>query len=164
MSDLLELYQELILDHNRQPRNRGAVEDADRAAEGFNPLCGDQIRITLRLKDGVIDEVRFEGKGCAISTASASLMSEAVRGKTIDQARALFGQFHHLLTDERPAGGGESESGGGADADEAATPPLGKLAAFSGVRRFPARVKCATLAWHTLAAALDAKDSVVSTE
>jgi nitrogen fixation NifU-like protein len=156
MTDLLELYQELILDHNRQPRNRGAVDEPDRSAEGFNPLCGDQVTITLRLTDGVIDEVRFDGKGCAISTASASLMSEAVNGKTIDEARALFGRFHHLLTDE-PAPGGDATHPGDA-------PPLGKLEAFSGVRRFPVRVKCATLAWHTLVAALDDEPVVVSTE
>jgi nitrogen fixation NifU-like protein len=149
MSDLLELYQELILDHNRRPRNRGALEHPDHEAEGYNPLCGDRVHVDVKVKDGVIDEVRFDGAGCAISTASASIMSEAVKGRTIEEAERLFEQFHRLVTNEPAA----------KDA-----PPLGKLEAFAGVGRFPARVKCATLAWHTLTAALADRDDTVTTE
>ncbi|MHC5022384.1 MAG: Fe-S cluster assembly sulfur transfer protein SufU [Planctomycetota bacterium] len=149
MSELMDLYQELIIDHNRRPRNRGPLDGADHDAEGYNPLCGDRVTIHLVLKDDVIEDVRFEGGGCAISTASASIMTEAVKGKTIDEARALFERFHHLVTGE--AGPGEG-------------PPLGKLEAFGGVGKFPARVKCATLAWHTLQAAIDERKDVVSTE
>ena len=149
--DLADLYRDVILDHNRRPRNFGPLEPADASVEGFNPLCGD--RLTLRLKfDGErIGEVRFEGKGCAISTASASLMTEAVRGKTRAEVQALFDRVHELLT------------------SDAAPPPddLGKLAALSGVREYPARVKCASLCWHTLASALDPaahRPASVSTE
>ena len=147
MSDLLELYQELILDHNKRPRNRGALEHPDREAEGFNPLCGDRVQIDVRMDGEVIGAVRFDGAGCAISTASASLMSEAVEGRTPEEARALCERFVRLVT--------------GGDGDAAA---LGKLAAFAGVGRFPARVKCATLAWHTLMAALKGEGGTVSTE
>lgn len=139
MSDLRELYQEVIFDHNRRPRNFGRLRGANRSAEGFNPLCGDKLTLDLKMVDGVIEEVGFEGTGCAISTASASLMTEALKGKTEAEADALFAGFHAALT-----------GGSGAQA----VMPLGKLEVLSGVRDFPARVKCATLAWHTLHAAL----------
>jgi nitrogen fixation NifU-like protein len=148
MSELDDLYQELILDHNRRPRNRGRLETPDCEAEGYNPLCGDRVHIDVKLNGDVIEEVRFEGDGCAISTASASLMSEAVQGRTVQDSAAMFEQFHRLVTGE--------DGGDGAG--------LGKLEAFAGVGRFPARVKCATLAWHTLAAALEQSDDVVTTE
>ncbi|RMD79503.1 MAG: SUF system NifU family Fe-S cluster assembly protein [Gammaproteobacteria bacterium] len=143
MSELRELYQEVIFDHNRHPRNYGPLPGANREAQGHNPLCGD--RITLRLlvdPEGVIREARFEGSGCAISTASASLMTEALKGRRVEEAEALFRRFHALVTGE--AGEGRGEEG----------PPLGKLEVLAGVRAFPSRVKCATLAWHTLEAAL----------
>ena len=149
MDDLQELYQELILDHNKHPRNRRPLEDADLHADGYNPLCGDRVRININLSDGVIREATFEGKGCAISTASASLMTEALTGKTLAEARQIFAAFHAMLTAEHAAG---------TRAD------LGKLEAFSGVGRYPARVKCATLAWHTLCAALDKQEDIVTTE
>ncbi|HZP84627.1 MAG TPA: SUF system NifU family Fe-S cluster assembly protein [Chthonomonadaceae bacterium] len=148
MSDLRDLYQEVILDHNKRPRNFGKLEEATRKAEGYNPLCGDQVTVYLKLKEGVIEDIRFEGSGCAISKASASLMTSALKGKTTEEAARLFTEFHDLVT-------GESE----ADPDE-----LGKLAVFSGVREFPARVKCASLAWHTLHAALENQDEPVTTE
>jgi nitrogen fixation NifU-like protein len=136
--DLNDLYRDVILDHNRRPRNFGALESADASVEGFNPMCGDRLTLRLRLADGTISDIRFEGQGCAISTASASLMTEAVKGKTRSEALHLFDRVHRLLT------------------DDAAVPDdeLGKLAALSGVREFPARVKCASLCWHTLASAL----------
>ena len=149
MSNLRELYQEVILDHNRSPRNFGTLEGADRQAEGHNPLCGDRLSIAVKIDDGVVTDVRFQGSGCAISQASASLMTEGVRGKTLDQARALFDRFHRLLTDRTVV------------ADDAA---LGKLAVFAGVRDYPARVKCAILAWHTLRAAIDDTHEAISTE
>ncbi len=152
MSDLDDLYREVILDHNKNPRNRGRLEGADRSAEGYNPLCGDHVTVFLKIQDGRVAEATFEGSGCAISTASASLMTEAVKGRTLDEAKALFHRFHHLVTQEE-----RSE-------DEAGTPALGKLAVFSGVCKYPARVKCATLAWHTVNNALDARDDVVTTE
>ena len=130
--DLRELYQEVIFDHNRQPRNFHAMADADHQADGHNPLCGDQLTVYLRIEDGLVKDVSFVGHGCAISTASASLMTEAVKGKPVAEVEALFHDFHALLTDAPP------------DRD------FGKLAVLSGVREFPARVKCATLAWHTL--------------
>jgi nitrogen fixation protein NifU and related proteins len=148
MNDLGDLYQELILEHYRRPRNYGRVEDSNRMAEGFNPLCGDRLNLYLRLKDGVIEEAKFEGQGCAISTASASLMTEAVKRKTEAEAEALFRSFQDLVT--HPEG--------------EARPELGKLEALAGVRRFPVRVKCATLAWHTLHAALAQERSSVTTE
>ena len=150
MSELIDLYQDLILDHNRQPRNRGTLDPADRAANGHNPLCGDRVHITLILDGDVVKDIRFEGNGCAISTASASLMSEAVRGKTVTEAKAIFERFHDVVTHGDPEG--------------TAMESLGKLAAFTGVSRFPARVKCATLAWHTLIAALDEAAAPVTTE
>jgi nitrogen fixation NifU-like protein len=146
MSDLRELYQEVILEHNRHPRNFGAPAAANRRAEGNNPLCGDRVTVYVDLVDGRLRDVAFEGAGCAISTASASLMTEALKGLTLDEARALFGSFHQLVTQ-------------GSDGED-----LGDLAVFTGVREYPMRVKCATLAWHALMAALDAKDQPVSTE
>jgi len=148
MPGLDDLYQELILDHNKRPRNRGTLPHPDHTAEGYNPLCGDRVNIEVTMDGDVIADIRFDGDGCAISTASASLMSEAVKGRTLSEARALFERFHELVTSD------------GGDDDEA----LGKLAAFAGVGRFPARVKCATLAWHTLNAALEDKTDAVTTE
>jgi nitrogen fixation NifU-like protein len=143
MSELSEMYQEIILDHNRRPRNFGPMPDANHEATGNNPLCGDRVTIRLRTEGDRLEQVGFEGTGCAISTASASMMTEALRGKTRDEAQRLFERFHTLLT-----------SGAGAESEE-----LGSLAAFAGVREFPMRVKCATLAWHALRAALaDQKD------
>ena len=148
MSELRDLYQEVILDHNRRPRNFGPLPEANRQAEGYNPLCGDKVTVFLDVEDGRIAGVSFQGSGCAISTASASLMTEALAGRTVAEARELFRDFHDLVT----TGAGEG------------SPDLGKLAVFGGVREFPMRVKCATLAWHTLLAALEAKDQPVSTE
>jgi nitrogen fixation protein NifU and related proteins len=144
--ELNDLYRDVILDHNRRPRNFGPLEAADASVEGFNPLCGDRLMLRLKLAADRIADIRFEGQGCAISTASASLMTEAVKGKTREEALELFHRVHHLLTDDAPAG----EPGAGED--------LGKLAALSGVREFPARVKCASLCWHTLAAALQSRE------
>jgi nitrogen fixation NifU-like protein len=146
--DLKELYRDVILDHNRRPRNFGRIESSDSHAEGHNPLCGDRLTVWLRLKDDRIEDIRFEGKGCAISTASASLMTEAVKGKDKGTVRALYGRIHSLLTQQEAV----------PDAS------LGKLAALSGVREFPARVKCASLCWHTLNAALERGEATVSTE
>ena len=145
--DLADLYRDVIVDHNRRPRNRGPLPGATHRAEGNNPLCGDQLRVLLEMKDDRIGELRFEGTGCAISTASASLMSEAVRGRTRAEAAELFTAMHRMLTTP------------GVVPD----PQLGKLAALAGVREFPARVKCASLCWHTLDAALHARQQV-STE
>lgn len=150
MNGLGELYQQLIIDHNRNPRNFGPLEDANRTASGDNPLCGDRIRVYLRVANGIIEEARFEGNGCAISQASASLMTTAVRGKSPADALALFQAFHRMVTSP-PTVAAEAKA-------------LGKLAAFAGVRTFPARVKCANLAWHTLRAALEGDPSGVSTE
>ena len=150
MSDLRELYQEVILDHNRRPRNFRAIEDANRHAEGYNPLCGDRLSLYLKVEDGVIKDASFQGSGCAISKASASMMTDSVKGKTLSEARGMFEQFHQMVT---------------GNADPLMHPgQLGKLAVFEGVRQYPARVKCASLAWHTLRSAVDAKDQVVSTE
>lgn len=135
---LSDLYRDVILDHNRQPRNFGAVERPTASAEGLNPLCGDRLNLTLRLEGDRIADLRFNGEGCAISTASASLMTEAVKGRSRTEALALFERMHRLLTDDA----------------EPVAEDLGKLAALSGVREFPARVKCASLCWHTLASAL----------
>ena len=146
--DLKELYRDVILDHNRHPRNFGPLAGASHHAEGNNPLCGDCLSLTLRLNGERIEDIRFEGSGCAISTASASLMTEAVKGKDRSSVRQLFERMHALLTQP----------------DAAPDPALGKLAALSGVREFPARVKCATLAWHTFRAALAGKTEAVSTE
>ena len=146
--DLKERYRDVILDHNRRPRNVGRSEPCESHAEGYNPLCGDRLTVWLRLKDDRIEDIRFEGKGCAISTASASLMTEAVKGKDRAAVQALYGRVHSLLTQQAAV----------ADAS------LGKLAALSGVREFPARVKCASLCWHTLNAALERSVATVSTE
>ncbi len=153
MSDLREIYQEVILDHYRKPRNFSTLEAANQKASGHNPLCGDRVSIFLEIDNGVVKGVSFQGAGCAISTASASLMTETVKGKTLDEARALFHRFHEMMT-------GDSD---GERAD------LGKLEALSGVRQIPIRVKCATLAWHTLKAALEdggraRSEDAVSTE
>ena len=145
---LRELYQEVILDHTKNPRNFREIENASHDAKGHNPLCGDRLSLYILVEDGVIRDVSFKGAGCAISTASASMMTEALKGKTEAEAEALFGAFHSVVT-------------GKEDADEDA---LGKLAVFAGVRDYPVRVKCATLAWHTLNAALAAKAEAVSTE
>ncbi|MCH8149977.1 MAG: SUF system NifU family Fe-S cluster assembly protein [Planctomycetes bacterium] len=150
MSDINDLYQELILDHNRRPRNFRRIEGAARMAVGYNPLCGDRVTVYVEVEGDVVKDVSFEGSGCAISTASASLMSESLKGKTVTQAVSLFKKFHGLLT------------GKAAEDDEG--PALGKLKVFSGVGRFPARVKCATLVWHTFDAALRQKHEKVSTE
>ncbi len=146
MSDLRELYQQVILDHNRKPRNFRALCDANRTAEGFNPLCGDQLRLYLKVDDDVIKDAAFQGSGCAISKASASMLTSKVIGLPVAEAETLFRRFHAMLTGE----------GNGHD--------LGKLAVFAGVREFPSRVKCATLAWHTLQAALSGAAQPVSTE
>lgn len=150
MSDLRELYQEVILDHNKRPRNFQKLEGANRTAEGFNPLCGDQITVYLLVEDDVIREIAFQGSGCAISKASASMMTATVKGRTTAEAESLFETFHRMVT---------------ADLSTASDPLIvGKLAAFAGVREFPVRVKCATLPWHTLHAALEGREQVASTE
>lgn len=150
MGDVNELYQQVIIDHGRSPRNFRLLPDANRTAEGNNPLCGDRITLSLRVEDEVITDIGFEGSGCAISKASASLMTSAVRGKSTGEAEELFRAFHAMLT----------------DASRAPPDPgiLGKLAAFAGVRAFPARVKCANLSWHALHAALESVAEPVSTE
>jgi len=150
MSDLRELYQEIVLDHSKRPRGFGRLEHATHRAQGYNPLCGDQLELELTIEAGRVRDVRFTGKGCAISTASASLLTEAVRGRSLDEAHALFERFHAAVT--TPPG----------EAIDAA--PLGKLAALTGVREFPMRVKCASLAWHTLEAAVHGEAAPVSTE
>lgn len=151
MSDLMDLYQEVILDHNKQPRNFGPLADPDRYAEGSNPLCGDELQVFLKLDGERVAEIRFEGAGCAISTASASLMTEAIQGKSVSEIEDLFNGFHEMLTGDPSVVAQAGEE-------------LGKLAVFSGVREFPVRVKCATLAWHTLQAALKGRAKTVSTE
>ena len=150
MSGLGELYQQLIIDHNRSPRNFGPLDGANRVAAGDNPLCGDKIKLYLKVANDVIEEIRFEGSGCAISQASASLMTAAVQGKSPADALSLFTAFHGMVTSAPDAAGNARA--------------LGKLAAFAGVRAFPARVKCANLAWHTLRAALQGEPQAVSTE
>jgi nitrogen fixation NifU-like protein len=146
--DLKELYRDVILDHNKRPRNFGTLAHADAQADGHNPLCGDRLHLAMRLAGDRIEDVRFEGKGCAISVASASLMTEAIKGKTREEFRHLFDEVHALLTQH----------------DFATPEDLGKLAALSGVREFPARVKCASLCWHTADAALARSGEAVSTE
>jgi nitrogen fixation NifU-like protein len=147
MSELADLYQEVILDHNRRPRNYHTVDNASHTAEGYNPLCGDRLNLFLRIENGVVTDVGFQGSGCAISKASASLMTDSIKGRPVEEIRDLFQRFHTMVT----------------------TPPdkpvenLGKLSVLSGVREFPVRVKCASLAWHTLKAALD-REALVSTE
>jgi len=147
MSDLRELYQEVILDHSRRPRNFGACPNCNRDAKGHNPLCGDRLTVHLDVEGDTIRDAHFEGQGCAISVASASLMTEMIKGKTVAEAKALFEQFHAMVT------------GGDAGGDD-----LDKLEVLAGVRDYPVRVKCATLAWHTLAAALDNGHMPVVTE
>jgi nitrogen fixation NifU-like protein len=146
--DLKDLYRDVILDHNKRPRNFGRLESPDAHADGHNPLCGDRLSLFVRLNGDRVEDLRFEGKGCAISTASASLMTEAVKGKDKAAIHELFSKVHSLLTQQ----------------EALPDPSLGKLAALSGVREFPARVKCASLCWHTLNAALDRGASTVSTE
>ena len=149
MSELSELYQQVILDHNKKPRNFRKLEGANRTAEGFNPLCGDQLTVYLELEDEVVKDVSFEGSGCAISKAAASMMTQIVKGKTKQEVEDIFGEFHKMVTGEL---------------DEEKTPNnLGRLTIFSGVREFPARVKCASLSWHTMRAALNGEETV-STE
>jgi nitrogen fixation NifU-like protein len=148
MSDLRELYQQVIIDHNRKPRNFRALPDANRTSAGYNPLCGDQITLYLKVEDGVIVDAAFQGAGCAISKASASMMTSSIVGKPAAEAEALFHRVHAMLTEEPD--GGRSD--------------VGKLAVFAGVREFPSRIKCATLAWHTLQAALTGAAEPVSTE
>jgi len=152
MDDLRELYQEVILDHGRNPRNFRHPADCNRTAEGDNPLCGDQLTVYLKLgADGTVEDVAFEGRGCAISMASASMMTELVKGKTAAEAEALFEKFHHLVTDP------DADIDGAADDED-----LEKLVVLSGVRQFPMRVKCATLAWHTMTAAMEGKATVTT--
>ncbi len=145
--DLRELYQEVIFDHNRHPRNFHEMADADHQADGHNPLCGDRLTVFVKVKDGRVDDVSFVGEGCAISTASASLMTEAVKGQPIDDIESLFQDVHLLLTEARPEGR-----------------DFGKLEVLSGVREFPARVKCASLAWHTLHNAITQAGETAQTE
>ena len=147
MSDLTDLYQEVILDHNRRPRNFRTIEAASHHAEGFNPLCGDKLSLTMNVEGSSIADVAFQGSGCAISKASASLMTDAVKGKSVAEARSLFERFHRMVTTP----------------PDAPVEDLGKLSVLAGVRAFPVRVKCASLAWHTLKAALDRQEST-STE
>jgi nitrogen fixation NifU-like protein len=156
MSDLRDLYQEVILDHSKKPRNCGKLENANHKAEGYNPLCGDRFTLYARVDGGLIVDLRFEGSGCAISKASASMMTATLKGKTLEQAQDLFERFHRMVT--RCAGCGGCEE---AHVDQYA---LGKLSVFAGVCEFPARVKCASLAWHTLKAALEREEEPVSTE
>jgi nitrogen fixation NifU-like protein len=149
-SSLQELYQEMILDHNRRPRNFRVIEGG-RKSEGYNPLCGDRLTVYLRVENGRIQDASFQGSGCAISKASASMMTDSVKGKTLEEAEALFKRFHEMVT-----GGDKDSQEGHAD--------LGKLSVLAGVRQFPIRVKCATLPWHTLRAAVESISEVVSTE
>jgi nitrogen fixation NifU-like protein len=149
MFDLKDLYQEVIVDHNRSPRNFGKLDDADRKLEGFNPLCGDRLTLYVKLDGDRIGDIRFDGSGCAISVASASLMTEAMKGRTVGEAQEIFDRFHSLVT--------------GSDSPEDQV-KLGKLAALAGVRAYPSRVKCAVLCWHTLKSVLAGADAPVSTE
>jgi len=148
MSDLRELYQEVIFDHYRKPRNFHPLEGANHHAHGHNPLCGDQVTVYLKTENGMINDLSFEGSGCAISTASASLMTDALKGKKLAEVEQLFNEFHRMVTED----------------DGKQHPELGKLEVLAGVREFPARVKCATLAWHTLLAALKDQQQPITTE
>ena len=148
MDELQDLYREVILDHNRRPRNFGELADADRVIEGVNPLCGDKMTLYLKLADGKVQDVKFKGSGCAISVASSSLMTERVKGATVEASLALFDKVHDLLT----------------GAGDASPEELDKLAALAGVREYPTRVKCASLGWHALKAALDGGGAKISTE
>lgn len=149
LDDLRDLYQEVVFDHNRNPRNFRVIEHADRTIEGFNPLCGDRITLYLKMDGDRITDISFQGQGCAISTASASLMTEIVKGKTIQEAEKLFTAFHRIVT--------------GSD-DDLKLGELGKLAVLAGVKQYPSRIKCATLAWHSLESALKGEEKAVSTE
>jgi nitrogen fixation protein NifU and related proteins len=148
MADLRELYQQVILDHHKKPRNYRKLENGNRKAEGYNPLCGDRLTLYLKVENGVVTDVGFEGSGCAISTASASMMTDSLKGKTEAEIEALFHSFHDVVM-------------GKIDPDPE---KMGKLAVFAGVRDYPVRVKCATLAWHTLRAALQQSPETVATE
>jgi nitrogen fixation protein NifU and related proteins len=150
MFDLKDLYQEVIIDHNRSPRNFGKLENPTQVAEGYNPLCGDKLNLYLTMEDDLITDVRFDGSGCAISVASASLMTDSLKGKTIEEAEQLFHNFHNLIMEEE-------------NPDPEQMQALGKLAALAGVKEYPARVKCATLCWHTLHSALQG-DTAATTE
>jgi len=150
MADLRDLYQELILEHSKAPRNFHELPAANCRAEGYNPLCGDHYTVTLEVEDGKIRDIGFQGAGCAISKASASLMTQIVKGKSVQEASKLFEDFHDLVTGKAAANGNQ--------------PDIGKLKVFAGVSEFPARVKCATLAWHTLESALEGKQDVATTE
>ena len=150
MADLRDLYQEVILEHSKAPRNYRELKEADHKAEGYNPLCGDRFTVYLHLDGDSIRDISFQGSGCAISKASASMMTQSLKGKTRAEAEALFEKFHNVVTGHAEANGSEAN--------------LGKLSVFSGVSEFPTRVKCATLAWHTLQAALEGKQEAVSTE
>lgn len=150
MSSLRELYQQVILDHNKSPRNFRTMVDPDRTSEGHNPLCGDHLSLYVKLNGNRIVDIAFQGAGCAISKASASLMTDAVKGQTFQEAQSLFGKFRHLVTSDVSA--------------EPVVDGIGKLAVFAGVREFPVRIKCATLAWHTLQAALENSQLPVTTE
>jgi nitrogen fixation protein NifU and related proteins len=149
MSELSDLYQEVILEHNKNPRNFREIENADKTAEGHNPLCGDQLKLYLAMENDTVKDVAFKGSGCAISKASASMMTQVVKGKTREEAEIIFDEFHRMVLGEMDEENEENR--------------LGKLKIFAGVREFPARVKCASLGWHTLHAALNNED-VVSTE
>ncbi len=149
MFDLKDLYQEVIVDHNRSPRNFGPMDNPDRKLEGFNPLCGDRLTLYLKMTDEQISDISFDGSGCAISVASASMMTDAMKGKTATEAEDIFNNFHELVTTD------------GSDVD---SEKLGKLAALAGVREYPTRVKCATLCWHTLHSALEGSETAISTE
>jgi nitrogen fixation NifU-like protein len=148
MSELSELYQQVILDHNKKPRNFRELEGANRTAEGFNPLCGDQLTVYMLLDEGVVRDLSFVGTGCAISKASASMMTQAVKGRTREEALALFEEFHRMVTGELD--------------EEAEENHLGRLKIFAGVRDYPVRVKCASLPWHTMHAALEGEDSATT--
>jgi nitrogen fixation protein NifU and related proteins len=148
VSELSELYQQVILDHNKNPRNFHRLEDANRSAEGFNPLCGDQLKVFMQIEDEKVKSISFEGSGCAISKAAASMMTQTIKGKTLTEAQTLFHEFHQMVT---------------GDMNEEVEDNLGRLRIFAGVREFPARVKCATLSWHTMKAALEGEQTV-STE
>lgn len=149
MADLRDMYQEVILEHAKSPRNFRALREPSGKAEGYNPLCGDRCSVFINTNDGVIEDISFEGSGCAISRASASMMTQSLKGKTLEQAQQMFRSFHDLVTGQNPDG---------------AQTDVGKLKVFAGVSEFPARVKCATLAWHTLQAALHGDSAPVTTE
>ena len=150
MSELRDLYQQVILDHHRKPRNFRKLARPTASAEGFNPLCGDRVSVEVEITDGLVSDIAFQGSGCAISRASASLMTASLKGRTVSDAEETFGRFHRMLTESQPS--------------RELTDALGKLAVFAGVREFPSRIKCATLPWHTARAALAGQAELVSTE